>query len=114
VDFVLEQTGRVSVRESDLPARVIVYYVMALALYMQSTSQRCCVACSKEWMAVGPVRRRSKVAGKPGTSQARTRLGPEPGKAGATAAYPEIRISALLENGTHVLCAARMDRVSHP
>ena len=32
---VLEKTGRASVRERDLPAHVVVYYVIALALYMR-------------------------------------------------------------------------------
>jgi len=30
---LLEQTNRTSVRERDLPAHVVVYYVIALALY---------------------------------------------------------------------------------
>jgi len=34
---VLEQTKRASVRERDLPAHVVVYYVIALALYMRSS-----------------------------------------------------------------------------
>jgi hypothetical protein len=34
---VLEQTNRASVRERDLPAHVVVYYVIALALYMRSS-----------------------------------------------------------------------------
>jgi hypothetical protein len=34
---VLRQTGRASVRERDLPAHVVVYYVIALALYMRSS-----------------------------------------------------------------------------
>lgn len=33
----LEKTGRGSVRERDLPAHVVVYYVIALALYMRSS-----------------------------------------------------------------------------
>src|SRR5580693_9141183 len=33
---VLEQTKRTSVRERDLPAHVVVYYVIALALYIRS------------------------------------------------------------------------------
>jgi hypothetical protein len=37
VDGVLNRTGRVSVRERDLPAHVVVYYVIALALYMRSS-----------------------------------------------------------------------------
>ncbi len=34
---VLEQTKRASVRERDLPAHVVVYYLIALALYRRSS-----------------------------------------------------------------------------
>ena len=34
---VLQQTNRASIRERDLPAHVVVYYVIALALYMRSS-----------------------------------------------------------------------------
>ena len=34
---VLQQTNRQSVRERDLPAHVVLYYVIALALYMRSS-----------------------------------------------------------------------------
>jgi hypothetical protein len=34
---VLQQTNRDSIRERDLPAHVVVYYVIALALYMRSS-----------------------------------------------------------------------------
>lgn len=44
---VLAQTNRASVRERDLPAHVVVYYVIALALYMRSSYRRYCVACWK-------------------------------------------------------------------
>ena len=35
VKKVLDQTGKTSQRQRDLPAPVVVYYVIALALYMQ-------------------------------------------------------------------------------
>src|SRR5215467_4320618 len=44
---ILEQTKRASVRERDLPAHVVVYYVIALALYMRSSYRevlRCLLA----------------------------------------------------------------------
>jgi len=47
VDAVLRETKRASVRERDLPAHVVVYYVIALALYMRSSYARCCVVCWK-------------------------------------------------------------------
>lgn len=160
VDSVLEQTGRASVRQRDLPARVVVYYVIALALYMQSSYREVlrCLLEGVQWLLDPSAS--IKVAGKSGISQARTRLGVEPvkalydavvtpiaqaqtqgawfrqwrlmsldgstldvadtvendeafGRPGASrghSAYPKIRFVALLENGTHVLCAARMDK----
>ena len=37
VHAVLEATGRASIRERDLPAHVVVYYVIALSLYMNAS-----------------------------------------------------------------------------
>ena len=37
IDTVLEDTGCQSVRQRSLPARLVVYYVMALALYGQAS-----------------------------------------------------------------------------
>jgi len=160
VDSVLEQTRRASVRERDLPAHVVVYYVIALALYMQSSYREVlrCLLEGVQWLLDPSTS--IKVAGKSGISQARTRLGVEPvkalydavvapiaqaqtkgawfrqwrlmsldgstldvadtvendeafGRPGASrgnSAYPKIRFVALLENGTHVLCAGRMDK----
>ena len=160
VDAALEQTGRASVRERDLPAHVVVYYVIALALYMRSSYREVlrCLLEGVQWL-LNPSAS-VKVAGKSGISQARSRLGSEPvkalyeavvgpiaeaqtkgawfrqwrlvsldgstldvadttendkafGRPGASrgnSAFPKIRFVALLENGTHVLWAARMDK----
>ena len=160
VQAALEQTGRASVRERDLPAHVVMYYVIALALYMRSSYREVlrCLLEGVQWLLDPSVS--TKVAGKSGISQARTRLGAEPmkalyeamvvpiaeprtkgawyrrwrlvsldgstldvadtkendtafGRPGASrgsAAFPKIRFVALLENGTHVLWAARMDK----
>jgi hypothetical protein len=160
VHAVLEQTGRASVRERDLPAHVVVYYVIALALYMRSSYREVlrCLLEGVQWLLDPSTV--VKVAGKSGISQARTRLGAEPvqalyeamvtpiaegrtrgawyrqwrlvsldgstldvadtkenekafGRPGASrgsAAFPKIRFVALLENGTHVLWAARVDK----
>lgn len=157
---VLEQTGRASVRERDLPAHVVVYYVIALALYMRSSYREVlrCLLEGVQWLLDPSTS--IKVAGKSGISQARSRLGAEPvqalyqamvapiagretkgawyrqwrlvsldgstldvadtkenekafGRPGASrgsAAFPKIRFVALLENGTHVLWAARVDK----
>lgn len=75
---VLEVTKRASVRQRDLPAHVVVYYVIALALYMQSSYREVlrCLLEGVQWLLdpTSPL----KVAGKSGISQARTRLGWEP------------------------------------
>jgi hypothetical protein len=157
---VLKQTNRASVRERDLPAHVVVYYVIALALYMRSSYREVlrCLLEGVQWL-LDPSSK-VKVAGKSGISQARSRLGAEPvkklydavvaplaekrtkgawyrqwrlmsldgstldvadtvendaafGRPGASrgcSAYPKIRFVALLESGTHVLWAARMDK----
>jgi hypothetical protein len=160
VDAVLEKTGRASVRERDLPAHVVVYYTIALALYMRSSYREVlrCLLEGVQWLLDPSAV--VKVAGKSGISQARSRLGSEPlqklyeavvapiagkptkgawyrqwrlisldgstldtadtvenekafGRPGASrgsSAFPKIRFVALLENGTHVLWAARMSK----
>jgi hypothetical protein len=37
IDTVLAETGRQSRRQRQLPARLVVYYVVALALYAQAS-----------------------------------------------------------------------------
>jgi hypothetical protein len=160
VDAALAQTGRASVRERDLPAHVVVYYVIALALYMHSSYREVlrCLLEGVQWLMDPSAS--VKVAGKSGISQARSRLGAKPvqalyeavvgpiatpqtkgawfrqwrlvsldgstldvadtadnnkafGRPGASrgsSAFPKIRFVALLENGTHVLWAARMSK----
>jgi hypothetical protein len=75
---VLSTTGTASVRQRDLPAQVVVYYVIALALYMQSSYREVlrCLLEGVQWLRDPSVGVR--VAGKSGISQARTRLGWEP------------------------------------
>ena len=52
VDAVLERTGRASVRERDLPAHLVVYYVIALALYMRSSYREVlrCLLEGVQWL----------------------------------------------------------------
>ena len=78
VRAVLEATGTASIRERDLPAHVMVYYVIALALYMQSSYGEVlrCLLEGVQWLLDPSTT--IKVAGKSGISQARTRLGWEP------------------------------------
>src|SRR6266567_949616 len=75
---VLEQTKRASVRERDLPAHVVVYYVIALALYMRSSYREVlrCLLEGVQWLLDPSAT--VKVAGKSGISQARSRVGAEP------------------------------------
>jgi len=78
VRAVLTATKKTSVRERDLPAHVVIYYVIALALYMQSSYREVlrCLLEGVQWLLEPSVRIR--VAGNSGISQARTRLGWEP------------------------------------
>jgi hypothetical protein len=76
----IANSGRSSRRQRDLPAHVVMYYVIAQALFMQ-VSQREVLRCLLEgvrWL-FGPTIP-VKVTGKSGISQARTRLGWEPVK----------------------------------
>jgi len=156
VQQVLGRTGTASVRQRALPAHVMVYYVIALGLYMQVATREVlrCLLEGLQWLALpGP---RVKVAGKSAIAQARARLGVEPlrqlyqetvgplatpqtrgawyrtwrlvsldgstldlgdtaatathfGRPGASrgrSAFPQLRFTALVENGTHVLFGA--------
>src|SRR5215212_242800 len=156
---VVAETGKASERERDLPAQVMVYYAIALALYMGSSTREVlrCLLEGLRWLWGAEA---VKVAGKSGISQARSRLGEAPlrrlyeelvqpiatpaskgawyrgwrltsldgscldvadtaenraefGAPGASrgaSAFPQLRLVALVENGTHVLFGARLGR----
>ena len=74
----LAATRKENVRERDLPAHVVVYYVIALALYMQSSYREVlrCLLEGIQWLVEPGAG--INVAGNSGISQARTRLGWEP------------------------------------
>jgi hypothetical protein len=78
VDAVLAATGKASIRQRELPAHVVVYYVIALALYMQCSYREVlrCLLEGVQWLMNPSIA--LKVAAKSGISQARTRLGWEP------------------------------------
>src|ERR1700731_708986 len=78
INEVLKQTNRASIRKRDLPAHVVIYYVIALALYMRSSYREVlrCLLEGLQWLLDPSVQ--VKVAGKSGISQARSRLGAEP------------------------------------
>lgn len=156
VQRILAATGKASQRQRALPAHVMVYYGIALALYMQVATREVlrCLLEGWQWLALpGPG---VKVPAKSAIAQARARLGAEPlrqlyqetvgplatpatrgawyrtwrlvsldgstldlgdtaanaahfGRPGASrgrSAFPQLRFTALVENGTHVLCGA--------
>ena len=161
VQQVLAEIGRASERERDLPAPVMVYYAIALALYMGSSTREVlrCLLEGLRWLWGAEA---VKVAGKSGISQARSRLGEAPlrrlyealvqpiatpatkgawyrgwrlasldgscldvadteenraefGLPGASrgeSAFPQLRLVALVENGTHVLFGACLGRTT--
>ncbi|MGD0364468.1 MAG: IS4 family transposase [Bryobacteraceae bacterium] len=75
---VVAAAGKTNQRQRDLPAHVVMYYVIALTLYMQVSYREVlrCLLEGVKWL-LGP-EWEVKVAGKSAISQARTRLGWEP------------------------------------
>ena len=143
VRAVLAACGRTSQRRRDLPAEVMVHFVLALGLFRSVSTRE-----GLRWLGAGPLR----ITGRAGLSHARKRLGVEPfhelrsrcvraratvdtpgaawrglllrawdgttldvpdeavnraafGKPGASrgeAAFPQVRLTALVEVGTRV------------
>jgi len=161
VHAVLARTGRASERERELPAHVMVYYAIALALYADVSTREVlrCLLEGVRWLGETAVE--DEPTGQTGISKARTRLGASPLEAlyrevvapvaaegtpgawyrgwrvmsldgstldvsdteanarafgrptssrgvNATGAFPQLRVVGLLENGTHVICAAHL------
>lgn len=75
---VLAETHKESVRERNLPAALMVYYVIALALYRQASYQEVlrCIFESFQWISGSPDA--LPLSCKAAISQARSRLGQEP------------------------------------
>ena len=75
IQAVLRATGKASQRQRDLPAHLVVYYVIALSLYMRSSYREVlrCLLEGMQWLAEPGGK--LKVTGHSGISQARTRLG---------------------------------------
>ena len=78
VEASLRETGKASQRQRDLPAHVVVYYVIALALFSQTSCREVlrCLLEGVRWLRGANMD--LKVAGKSGISQARSRLGWQP------------------------------------
>ena len=74
----LEETGRSTQRHRGMPHHVVVYYVIAMALYMEVSYGEVlrCLLEAMRWL-LGPGEE-LPVTGKSGISQARTRVGSEP------------------------------------
>jgi hypothetical protein len=84
VDEVVQQTGRAEQRRRLLPARVVVYFVLALALYSHAAYEEVmrCLVEGLGWARQARRGRRSwpwwHVPGAPALAEARVRLGEEP------------------------------------
>jgi hypothetical protein len=78
IDTVLAETGRQSRRQRRLPARLVVYYVMALALYAQASYGEVlrCLLEGVRWLRLGGTD--PALAGKSAITRARARLGADP------------------------------------
>ena len=162
IDAVLAATGRDSERRRALPARLVVYYVMALALYGQASYGEVlrCLLEGVRWLCRGgaslalatkssitKARRRLGVAplaelyrrvarplatpGLPGafyrglrlvsldgttldlpdTPDVEARFG-RPAASRGESAFPQVRLLALAETGTHAVFAAAFDGVA--
>src|SRR3954464_2832390 len=74
---VLAETGKASERERDLPAQVMVYYAIALALYMGSSTREGLRSWLEglRWLWGAEA---VKVAGESGVCEPRSRLGEAP------------------------------------
>ena len=77
VEQALFETERFSQRERDLPAHVMVYYVIALALYAEVSTREVlrCLTEGARWLGDPTA---TTMPSKSGISQARTRLGAAP------------------------------------
>lgn len=80
ISAALEHTDSKSERVRDLPADVVMYYVMALGLYMAVSTREVLRVLVEglQWMGGDGSAQPLKVASKAAISQARTRLGAEP------------------------------------
>jgi len=95
VKSVLARTGRESQRERELPAHVMVYYAIALALYADVSTRETlrCLLEGARWLGDPAVE--AEPASRSGISRARTRLGAQP----LEALYREV-VVPVAEQGT--------------
>src|SRR5512133_1774731 len=129
VDRVLAKTGRAEQRQRLLPARVVLYYTLAMCLFAQVGYEEVMrllvegLAWARRWRGSWQVPDKSSIA------RARARLGPGPLRAlfvevarplatpathGAwyrgwrQGAFPQVRLVGLVECGTHAVVDAAM------
>lgn len=78
IEDILARTGKASERQRDLPAHVVMYYIIAMALYMQVSYREVlrCLLEGVQWLM--DTRVEAKIAVRSSISQARIRLGWEP------------------------------------
>jgi hypothetical protein len=164
VDRVVAEAGRVEQRHRLLPARVVVYYVLAMALFADSSYEEVMRALVEGLSWSSGWRQVWEVPAKGSIFKARSRLGREPlellfeavagplataatrgafyrewrlmsidgtcldvadtpaneqefGRPGSSrreggGAFPQVRLVALSETGTHAICAAAMGPLS--
>lgn len=164
VDRVVVESGRVEQRHRLLPARVVVYYVLAMALFADSSYEEVMRALVEGLAWESGWRQAWEIPAKGSIFKARSRLGPEPlqllfeavagpmagertagafyrewrlisldgtcldvadtpaneqefgrpgtGRGQGVGAFPQLRLVALSETGTHAICAAAMGPLS--
>jgi hypothetical protein len=164
VDGVVLEAGRVEQRHRLLPARVVVYYVLAMALFADASYEEVMRALVEGLSWQSGWRQVWEVPAKGSIFKARQRLGPEPlellfeavagplateatrgafyrewrlmsldgtcldvadtlaneqefgrpgtGRGQGVGAFPQLRLVALSETGTHAICAAAMGPLS--
>lgn len=80
VHTILKETGRESIRQRQLPAHVVFYYVIALALFSQVSYGEVlrCLVEGLGWLGDASALRRIRCTGRSAISMARARLGAEP------------------------------------
>jgi hypothetical protein len=78
IQTILSRTGKASQRFRELPAHVVIYYVIALTVFMQVSCREVlrCLLEGLQWLKKPG--EKIHVTGKSGISQARSRLGWEP------------------------------------
>src|SRR5215212_8789694 len=134
---ILAETGKASERERDLPAQVMVYYAIALALYMGAGTREVlrCLLEGLRWLwgaeavhrlyervvrpiatpaTKGALYRTWRLVSLDGscldvadTEENCTAFG-RPEASRGESAFPQLRFVTLVENGTHVLFGARL------